>query len=108
MKLFVVLASLSLAASAFAATSQQNKMKECNTQATGMKGTERSDFMKKCLSNSPMAEAPGASAKATSPQQRMKDCNVQAKGKKGADRKSFMSACLKSDSSAPAAPPAKM
>ena len=33
-----------------AATSQQNKMKLCNQQATGKKATERKAFMKACLS----------------------------------------------------------
>ena len=30
--------------------SQQNRMKECNKQATGKKGAERKTFMKSCLS----------------------------------------------------------
>jgi hypothetical protein len=30
--------------------SQQNRMKECNKQATGKKGPERKAFMKSCLS----------------------------------------------------------
>ena len=30
--------------------SQQNKMRECNKQATGKKGAERKAFMKTCLS----------------------------------------------------------
>jgi hypothetical protein len=30
--------------------SQQNRMKECNKQATGKKGAERKAFMKSCLS----------------------------------------------------------
>lgn len=29
---------------------QQEKMKICNTEATGKKGQERKDFMKECLS----------------------------------------------------------
>ena len=33
-----------------AAGSQQNRMKECNKQATGKKGAERKAFMKSCLS----------------------------------------------------------
>jgi hypothetical protein len=32
------------------APSQQDKMRECNKQATGMKGAERRTFMKTCLS----------------------------------------------------------
>ena len=30
--------------------SQQNRMKECNKQATGKRGAERKAFMKSCLS----------------------------------------------------------
>ncbi len=33
-----------------AVTSQRNKMKLCNQQATGKKGAERKAFMKTCLS----------------------------------------------------------
>ena len=33
-----------------AAHSQQDKMRECNKQATGKKGAERKAFMKTCLS----------------------------------------------------------
>lgn len=40
-----------LAAPAFAQNSQQNKMKACNTQATGKTGDDRKAFMKGCLSN---------------------------------------------------------
>jgi hypothetical protein len=35
-----------------AATSQQDRMRECNKQATGKKGPERKEFMKTCLSSS--------------------------------------------------------
>ncbi len=31
-------------------TTQQNKMKTCNAEATGKKGDERKAFMKECLS----------------------------------------------------------
>jgi len=48
--------ALSFAASAFAAdtpaktlTPQQQRMKDCNTQATGKKGDERRAFMSTCL-----------------------------------------------------------
>ena len=34
-----------------AALSQQDKMRNCNKQATGKKGAERKSFMKTCLSN---------------------------------------------------------
>ena len=34
-----------------AATSQQERMRDCNKQATGKKGAERKTFMKTCLSH---------------------------------------------------------
>src|SRR5207253_4893680 len=70
-------------------TTQQEKMKICNAQATDKKGEERKAFMKECLSAKPM--------KATTPQQeKMKACNKEASGKelKGDERKKFMSTCL--------------
>jgi Ni/Co efflux regulator RcnB len=80
----------SLAPAAFAATTQQNKMKECNASATDKKGDERKAFMKECLSAKPVA-------KATTQQEKMKSCNKDAgeKALKGDDRKKFMSECLK-------------
>lgn len=82
----------SLAPAALAATTQQNKMKECNTAAADKKGDERKAFMKDCLSAKP-ADAP----KGTTQQEKMKACNKEAgeKALKGADRKQFMSSCLK-------------
>ena len=82
----------SLAPAAFAATTQQNKMKECNASATDKKGDERKAFMKECLSAKPAAEAKG-----TPQQEKMKACNKEAgeKALKGDDRKKFMSTCLK-------------
>lgn len=82
----------SLAPAAFAATAQQNKMKECNTAAADKKGDERKAFMKDCLSAKP-ADAP----KGTSQQEKMKACNKEAgeKALKGDERKQFMSSCLK-------------
>ena len=76
----------SLAPAAFAATTQQNKMKECNASATDKKGDERKAFMKTCLSNKPATQ-----------QDKMKTCNADAKAKtlKGDERKAFMSECLK-------------
>jgi hypothetical protein len=41
-----------------AANSQQQKMKDCNKQATGKKGKERQDFMSQCLSGSTSVAAP--------------------------------------------------
>ncbi|MEK6348748.1 PsiF family protein [Burkholderia sp. 22PA0099] len=74
-----------LASPAFAANSQQDKMKACNTQAAGKKGDERKAFMKDCLSATPPK---------MSQQDKMKACNTQATGKKGDDRKAFMKSCL--------------
>ncbi len=92
------------------------KMKGCNQEATGMKGDERSAFMKKCLSKDyvlkhkgtmmapaakPGASAtpatPAAPATAASQQNKMKMCNAEAKTKAimGDERKKFMSECLK-------------
>ncbi|KVM79194.1 phosphate starvation-inducible protein PsiF [Burkholderia ubonensis] len=75
-----------LASPAFAANSQQDKMKACNTQAAGKTGDERKAFMKDCLSTKP--------AKAMSQQDKMKACNKDAAGKKGDERKAFMKSCL--------------
>jgi hypothetical protein len=93
----LVLASLVLlaASSAFAAdkpkSAQQQKMVDCNKQASekSLKGTERSDFMKHCLSG-------GATTASVSPQQqKMVTCNKEAGSLKGAERQKFMSDCLK-------------
>lgn len=83
-------------------SAQQQRMINCNKQATGKKGAERKTFMSSCLK--------GASATAPSARQaqqgKMKSCNADARTKalKGAERKAFMSSCLKG--AAAAAPPA--
>jgi len=94
MKKILVTVGLTLltAGSALAVTAQQQKMKDCNVQATqkGLKGDERQKFMSACLS------AEGGE-KALNPQQeKMKACNAQASQKelKGDERKTFMSQCL--------------
>ena len=71
------------------ALSQQDKMRECNKQATGKKGDERKAFMKDCLASAPVA----ASAPMTQ-QEKMTACNKQATGKTGDERKAFMKDCL--------------
>lgn len=83
------LLSASLASTAFAATEQQNKMKECNASAADKKGDERKAFMKQCLSAKPAAKP--------TQQDKMKSCNKEAgeKALKGDERKAFMSSCLK-------------
>ena len=99
--LFTALIGLS-AAPVMAETGQQNRMKECNAQASGKTGDARKAFMKSCLSGNtaaPAAAAAPAMSKAGKPltaqQMKMKDCNAQAAGKKGDERKKFMSSCLK-------------
>ncbi|CAG9170148.1 PsiF family protein [Cupriavidus pampae] len=72
-----------------AGNTQQDRMKACNTQATGKKGDDRKKFMSDCLS--------GKSAAAAEPktqQEKMSVCSKQGKGKKGDDYKSFMKDCL--------------
>lgn len=74
-----------------AETAQQQKMKDCNAQATEkqLKGTDRQTFMSQCLKA-------GGGAQLTAQQQKMKDCNAQAAQEHmaGKDRKTFMSNCL--------------
>ena len=70
-------------------TPQQQKMKDCNAQASDKKGDERKAFMKECLSAKPVKQG-------TPQQEKMKACNKEASGKelKGDERKKFMSSCL--------------
>jgi hypothetical protein len=90
------------AAGAAAKTPQQNRMGQCNKDATGKKGDERKAFMKDCLSAKPaaMAAAPAAAASAAgkkpTQQEKMKACNKDAGEKKlaGVERKAFMKDCL--------------
>ncbi len=95
----VILAGqFAFSATAFAAdekkpTPQQQRMKDCNAEAKGMKGQERKDFMKGCLSGK---QAERKEARSTQ-QDKMKTCNADAKtkGLTGDARKAFMSDCLK-------------
>jgi hypothetical protein len=68
-------------------TPQQQRMKDCNSDASAksLKGPDRSAFMKTCLAS-----------KQESQQEKMKTCNQEATAKslKGTDRKQFMSTCL--------------
>ena len=70
-----------------ALTAQQQRMKDCNSDASAksLKGTDRSAFMKTCLAS-----------KKESQQAKMKTCNQEASAKslKGPDRRQFMSSCL--------------
>ena len=76
-------------------SAQQQRMADCNKEATGKKGAEHKAFMSSCLKG----EHAGAPAAKITQQERMKTCNADAKTKalKGADRKAFMSTCLKGD-----------
>ncbi len=82
-------------------TAQQQRMVDCNKQATGKTGDERKTFMSGCLKGDTAA----APMKAPTQQEKMKSCNADAKTKnlKGDDRKTFMSTCLKGDGAAAAA-----
>lgn len=86
-----------------AENTQQNRMKECNTKATGKTGDERKAFMSSCLKGDTPAEA-ASGKELTAQQQRMRDCNAQAKGKTGDERKKFMSDCLKAPGTGSKAP----
>lgn len=78
--------------SAPAKNSQQQRMADCNKQATGKTGDDRKTFMSSCLKGESAAPA-----KMTQ-QEKMKSCNAdpQAKSLKGDARKQFMSTCLSS------------
>jgi len=80
-------------------TAQQQRMVDCNKQATGKTGEERKTFMSACLKGDSTAAAP--MAKQTQ-QEKMKSCNAEAKKEKlaGDARKTFMSTCLKGDAAA--------
>ncbi|WP_300725281.1 PsiF family protein [Pseudomonas sp.] len=84
----VLLLGVLLSAQGFAATAQQNKMTQCNADASGqaLKGDERKAFMSTCLKAKPATQ-----------QDKMKTCNATAgeQALKGDARKAFMSDCLK-------------
>ena len=99
-------------------TAQQERMVNCNHEATGKTGEVRKAFMSTCLKggHSAMAATPAAAGAAApaamgsgmTQQEKMKSCNADAKGKalKGSARKTFMSSCLKGGDSAMAMAPA--
>ena len=80
---------------------QQERMKSCNAEAgkKELKGDERKDFMKHCLSGKTpeVANADAGAKPAATQQDKMKACNADAgkQGLKGDERKKFMSTCLK-------------
>jgi len=81
-------------------TAQQQRMSDCNKQATGKKSDDRRTFMSSCLKGQTSAMA--APTKMTQ-QQKMTSCNADAKSKAltGNDRKTFMSSCLKNAPTTP-------
>lgn len=100
LRLLAASVAFAIAGASFAATApetakvrtpQQQRMSDCNKQATGKKGDDRKAFMSSCLKGKSVA------APAANQQNKMKTCNADAKTKtlKGAERKAFMSSCLK-------------
>jgi hypothetical protein len=112
LRLLAISAAFAFAGTAFAAspatpaastkphTAQQQRMIDCNHQATGKKGAERKAFMSSCLKGH--ASAPAAASTDTAQHAKMKSCNADAKAKalKAAERKAFMSSCLKGGAAA--------
>lgn len=105
LRLLAASAAFAIAGASFAATApatakvrtpQQQRMADCNKQATGQKGEERKAFMSSCLKGKTVA------APAETQQNKMTTCNADAKTKalKGAERKAFMSSCLKTHAAA--------
>ncbi len=85
-RLLIATALGALVMTAQAQTAQQNKMKECNSQAGEKKGDDRKAYMKTCLSE----KRDGRAAQ----QEKMKTCNATAADRKGDARKAFMKECL--------------
>ena len=87
-----IASQFALAPAALATTPQQQRMKDCNKEATGKTGDERKAFMKECLGGKQAAAKDGRTAQ----QQKMKSCNADAgkKALKGDARKTFMKECL--------------
>ena len=82
-------------------TPQQQRMVDCNKQATGKTGDERKTFMSTCLKGDTTAAAP---AMKQTQQEKMKSCNAEASKEKlsGDARKTFMSTCLSGDAASAA------
>jgi hypothetical protein len=81
---------------------QHQRMRDCNAEAKekGLKGQDRKDFMKTCLSGGKVTAQAGEASASTpdrsAQKEKMKSCNAEAKtqGLKGDARKDFMSQCL--------------
>ena len=82
-------------------TPQQQRMVDCNKQATGKTGEDRKTFMSTCLKADTTAAAPAAKQ---TQQEKMKSCNAEAGKEKltGDARKTFMSTCLSGDAASAA------
>ena len=96
---FAAAPSTDVAAPAKPRTTQQQRMADCNKQATGKHGDDRRAFMSSCLKSKHAAATPAARRPR---QSRMATCNADAKTKalKGDERKAFMSECLGSKTAA--------
>jgi psiF repeat len=92
-----VLAQAAAPAQSTQLNSQQEKMKQCNADATakGVTGADRKTFMSSCLSSKGVSQQD-----INKQQQKMKTCNAdtKSKGLSGDDRKAFMKSCLSSAS----------
>jgi len=110
------LAAVMGASSAFAAeaapakslTPQQQRMKDCNAQASDQKlaGDARKSFMSTCLKGGSTTAA--AKPRQVMQREKMKTCNTEAGEKHlaGDERKNFMSTCLKGSTATPPPPAA--
>ena len=103
--LLFAVAGTALAAEPAEKPSQQNRMKQCNQDATGKKGDERKQFMSACLKG----ESPAAAAAAPAKDDPVHGaCGMMASEKKlaGAAKSSFMKKCVAEGGGTPAASPA--
>lgn len=78
---------------AFAAGTQQEKMKACNAEARtkALKGDERRTFMSGCLAVSPEEKQARLAQR-----EKAKSCTAEARGKglKGDEKKTFLAQCV--------------
>ncbi|MEC5215508.1 uncharacterized protein YdeI (BOF family) [Actimicrobium sp. GrIS 1.19] len=75
---------LAVAAPVFAASNGAPNEANCAAQAETRSGSERTDFIEKCLN----------SGKLSAKQQKKADCRAEGKDLKGAEKKSAYKACL--------------
>jgi hypothetical protein len=99
----IVVSALALCLPAAAAaqqlTAQQERMKSCNTEASGkqLKGDERQAYMSRCL------KGEGEEKQLTAQQDKMVSCNREASDKhlRGDQRRAYMSDCLRAEKGGP-------